>query len=268
MKLTARDRAAGIRRIAQILKTGTASPFEFEGGCRYGLRASLCLMGWAWSRADSEAADMVATALQMNRAVRPTWQQGQPEWVDEIIERTRCAWCGTKLVEPARNLNGVPRKYCSDLCGQAAYKHRARRSGEAVSKAEYLARCAMQTEQTRQERARPCAHCGKSFSPARQGYRFCSRQCADAGSPRPNRLQHVPCPGCGEPMSPAKGRRYCSQACYHKHGRPVQKPERTCPICKTVFRAHVPASPKVYCSRTCSGLARRAGIKGAKPVPA
>ncbi|SDD71836.1 hypothetical protein [Rhodospira trueperi] len=251
------DRARRIATVAAILRDWSASPFEHEGACRHGIRAGLCLDGWPWPRADAEAVHVVSEALAANGATRPTWADGQPEWIDELTERTRCAWCGNGMPPASEaHRNGVPRKYCSALCGRLAYAHKARRSGEVHSMAEYLAACAARKEQTRIERRKPCKHCGTLFTPERAEHRFCSRECAHAGMKRSNKLKYVPCKGCGEPIHPAKGREYCSNACYHKH-RERKQPERTCPVCGTVFRLHVPAAKKECCSRQCAWELRR-----------
>src|SRR5690606_16914077 len=80
--------------------------------CRHEMRSGLCLRGWPWADADAAAAEIVAAALNMVGARRPTWQQGQPEYVQfgvVLEERTRCVVCGWKLPEGHR-------LYCSPTC--------------------------------------------------------------------------------------------------------------------------------------------------------
>src|SRR5690606_914919 len=105
-----------IDTVARLMKAAkesgaAATLLNFEGPCRHGLRSRLCLEGWPWQDADAMAADIVATAMRQIGAQRPTWAEGQPEWSQQgagaLIERTRCAHCGSPL--PDEN-----RKYCSE----------------------------------------------------------------------------------------------------------------------------------------------------------
>lgn len=105
-----------VETVATILKSGESSPFAFEASCRHGLRSRLCLAGWGWQDADALAADIVAEALRRIGARRPTWEEGQPDYVQNgggaLIERTRCVRCHTPLPEGHF-------KFCSRLCGQS-----------------------------------------------------------------------------------------------------------------------------------------------------
>jgi hypothetical protein len=98
--------------VADILRTGEPTLFCFEAACRHGVRVSLILSGWRWSRADEQAAAIVALALALLGAKRPTWQQGQPDYCQEgtIILRERCLHCGKPL------LNMLGTKYCDEYC--------------------------------------------------------------------------------------------------------------------------------------------------------
>lgn len=115
-------RQARVRQIADVLKTYTASPFQYEAACRHGLRAQLCLNGWDWHEADREAHQLVQAALDMIGARRPSWWLGQPDAVREGVrahERTSCARCGKRLPEDARF-------WCSDVCRDAGKTDRRR----------------------------------------------------------------------------------------------------------------------------------------------
>jgi hypothetical protein len=109
------DRLAG--ELARVIKLAfaagdTGSLFGMEGPLRAGIRSDLCLAGWTWETADSMARDLLAEAFRRARAVRPSWYEGQPEWVIRpgvLIERTRCVECG-KPLEPTQ------RKFCSTIC--------------------------------------------------------------------------------------------------------------------------------------------------------
>ncbi|MBL0934244.1 MAG: hypothetical protein IBJ07_05795 [Rhizobiaceae bacterium] len=102
--------------VATILKTGDPTPFAFEATCRHALRSKLCLEGWKWHEADSLSVEIVTTALNRIGARRPTWAEGQPEYVQNgagaLIERTRCIRCHKPLPEGHF-------KFCSFLCGQS-----------------------------------------------------------------------------------------------------------------------------------------------------
>lgn len=104
-----------IDQTAAILRQGEPTSFAFEGFMRHGLRSGLCLRGWSWPAADEMASDIVRSALAQIGAKRPTYQQGQPEWVQYgvvLVERERCVQCGAKL--PVGH-----RKFCSSRCARA-----------------------------------------------------------------------------------------------------------------------------------------------------
>lgn len=104
-----------IDQTAAIMRCGEPTDFAFEGFMRHGLRSGLCLRGWSWPDADDMAADIVRSALAQIGAKRPTYQQGQPEWVQDGVitfERERCIRCGWPM--PEGNW-----KYCSERCSSA-----------------------------------------------------------------------------------------------------------------------------------------------------
>ncbi len=97
----------------QALEDGRiVTPLSCEAIFRQTIRASLCLEGWRWRDADKEAATVVGVVLSILQAKRPTWEQGQREYVTyggALIERTRCSNCGKKL-------EGDQLRFCSSLC--------------------------------------------------------------------------------------------------------------------------------------------------------
>lgn len=103
----------------------TGSLFGMEGPLRHEIRSDLCLQAWNWVEANSMARELLDDAFRRARASRPTWEEGQPEWVIHeglLIERTFCANCFKPLPD------GRP-KFCCDLCstasrGRAAKRHR------------------------------------------------------------------------------------------------------------------------------------------------
>ncbi|MBX9452050.1 MAG: hypothetical protein KL801_09445 [Mesorhizobium sp.] len=127
-----RDRQKGIRdKIVAIMRTVEPTPFAAEGPCRAGIRASLCLQGWAWANADAVAAEIVAAALNIAGARRPTWYEGQPEYTQPgalPILRERCIRCRGPL--PVGHY-----KFCSKVCSDGYHADR----GNAHAAAERLA---------------------------------------------------------------------------------------------------------------------------------
>lgn len=108
---------AGLRRIMrhEFVAGRTATLFGLEGPLRHALRETLCLQGWDWADADDAARQLVDAALASLWAMRPTWNEGQPEWAIEqgtLIARTRCARCHAPLPEGHH-------KFCSRLCSTA-----------------------------------------------------------------------------------------------------------------------------------------------------
>lgn len=248
-----------VENVVIILKTGEPTRFALEGSCRHGLRAGLCLDGWKWQEADEAAAEIVTTALKQIGAQRPTWAEGQPEWQEPLTERLYCARCKKRLPPPSEDHNnGIPRKYCSRLCLTAASHHRARLSGERMSRAERIAQWTAETAKRRKERVRPCERCGEPFLPTQNSVRFCSVQCAAIERAKVARKPDQPCLTCGEPFH-AKGssQKYCSMEC-RDVGRRGQH-ERMCPVCLSVFTARRPSDQAVTCSRRCGWQLRRQG---------
>lgn len=108
--------------VAPILKRGEPTIFAFEGAIRAAIRSRLCIRGWDWQDADFAAAGVVGAALNVIGAQRPTWQEGQPDWVNDAgakIDRVSCAHCGRTLPEGHW-------KFCSELCKDAYHGRMAR----------------------------------------------------------------------------------------------------------------------------------------------
>lgn len=113
---------AGMTRAA-LASGRIVTPLNREAVHRHVLRRVLILQGWRWRLADEAAARVVEVSLEILQAKRPTWNQGQPEYVINpglLIERTRCAECGKRL-PPERP------KFCSDGCANAFRLRQMRR---------------------------------------------------------------------------------------------------------------------------------------------
>lgn len=116
-----KDRKKAIRdRIMPIMRVAEPTPFAAEGPCRHGIRSSLCLQGWSWAEADAIANEIVAAALNIAGAKRPTWKAGQPEWTQDgalPILRERCIRCRKPLPEGHH-------KFCSKVCSDGYHMDR------------------------------------------------------------------------------------------------------------------------------------------------
>lgn len=122
-----------VRDLARVIRMAfaagaTGSLWGLEGPLRAGIRSDLCLQGWRWRDADDMAREILDEAFRIVRALRPSWNDGQPEWTVEagtLIERTRCVRCGKPLPEENH-------KFCSVICrnGQDNYIARIKRAGE------------------------------------------------------------------------------------------------------------------------------------------
>lgn len=166
------DKTGAIRnRIAAIMEEAEPTPFAAEGPCRAGVRSSLCLQGWDWTPADTIAAEIVAAALNMVGARRPTWYEGQPEYTQPgalPIERDNCINCRKPLPEGHW-------KFCSKPCGDAYHgrlaNERAREEINATRRARMAAWSASQPK-------RLCEWCGRDYPPKRPNQRYCCARCA------------------------------------------------------------------------------------------
>lgn len=261
-----RERRKHLTEVAAAVMREAQNPFNAEGPLRHGFRSGLCLEGWHWNDADDEAAQIVAIALRWVGAKRPTWEEAQPEWWAQLIEHKHCVRC-TRIIPDDRTGGQRGRGavlYCSNECASSAYSERSRLQMEAVSRGEYLARCAARREGTLAAEI-DCDHCHKPFRP---GYsimrrRFCSIACADAGKARRLSARHeIACTACGEPFRPkALDAKYCSSSCYNEMRARASNGwrgvERQCEICAGIFRVHSAKKPQRTCSRRCGWMLRR-----------
>lgn len=207
-----------VEAVATMLDFGRPTRFALEGPCRHGLRIEFCLSGVPWHESDDRANKIVCEALRQIGAVRPTWQQGQPEYCQDGFsptEFTRCQNCGT-AIDPYTNQNGRPRKYCGTLCAVLVYQRKVAKGQEQTSRVEYIARMAAQSATHRHERAKPCKHCGATFIPDHRREReqmFCSQACGAAS----RRREEKTCPCCGQKFRPVAATRiFCSAECHRQ----------------------------------------------------
>lgn len=237
-----------VQRVFDIMRDWRCSPFEHEGATRHGLRAALCAEGYGWERSDHEADLIVQAGLSRMGAVRPTWDQGQPEYV---LAREDCRWCARPM--PAEEAEGLRRgQFCSVECARAAITARELRTTNGVDKV------AMAAAAVIRRAVRPqltCEQCNKKFqqygyADRRQAPRFCSHRCAHIAS---RTVAERPCETCRQPFRPAqngKAGKFCSVAC--KNARPLD--DATCVICSRVFEAKT-GKDQSFCSHACCKMA-------------
>lgn len=130
LKIADDRRRAITLRIAGLMRRAEPTPFSAEGPARAGLRAALCLKGWRWTVADRLAAEIVAAALALVGAKRPSWAEGQRAFTTDGAwreERERCVRCFKPLPEGHVI-------YCGRLCGNAH-----RRAQETARRREEIA---------------------------------------------------------------------------------------------------------------------------------
>ena len=249
--------------VMDILRDWRFSAFEHEGACWHGIRQSLCLQGYSWGRSDFEAFQIVAEGLRTLGATRPTWWQGQREYCQYENVRSECVHCCGSIPDDRRDKGGV--YYCSDDCRRfSALRHREKMERQ-VSMSEHLAALAVKSVKLRDSRRRHCQHCQALFVPTRQGARdqqHCSLKCAKAAIT----VHHPkPCDQCGEMFKPrsANGhvKRFCSMQCAGRYraehvAEYRQQPEKSCTVCRSIFRPTAITGKDVYCSRTCRSVAR------------
>lgn len=241
----------GLRRrhkIDQILdrmRDWRLTPFENEGACRAGLRSALCLEGYGWHRADEEAAGLVAEALRLMGAVRPTWEQGQREY---SVPRENCTWCCRLIPEELQNGTRPPR-FCSDVCARAALQHR---DFEVRAHDDAMYYSALDVIRRFRFPARDCVQCGKQFRTFNwEGFGvYCSRECYRAAK---SYIQERECPCCGKRFRPKQIARldrevglFCSKSCRYA----AKRPARDCVICGDSFQPRSEYS--FFCSPTCN----------------
>ncbi len=206
-----------IRRVAEILATGTPTKWRWESACRRGVRAALCLKGWKWDVADDRASRIVSLALhRLGAGARPTWRVAaldeRQQRVGEV-EYQFCRRCGGRQ-EP-----GSSSPWCSRECWRGEREAlrfvQSRRDDEIAAATRAAIFGAGVAPLPRGNR---CRQCSKQFVPTGdRSQRYCSYRCFRAAGPR------VPMKDCLVCASPFRGqsnaRLYCSPACVAEGGR-------------------------------------------------
>ncbi len=208
-----------LKDVAALLACGMSSRFQFEAAARHGLRSGFCLDGLPWITADERAAEIVGAALRKIGAKRPSYQEGQIQYADRDERNEICKSCG-KLFEHD-GYDHKPRVFCSTLC-KWRDQYKRQREGERMSRAEYAAQRAAQSQTLRESFARHCAYCKRWFIPS-YGYenyeaaakaKYCSIDCRNKSYVRTDYPQ-VECLNCHKVFEQRdKPRKYCSRDCY------------------------------------------------------
>jgi len=237
------QRAHIVAMVGETLSHWTSSPFEHEGAARAAVRSALCLDAIGWDQSDYEAATIVAEGLASKGARRPTWDEGQREYVEP---RDTCAWCGGGVPEDLLVGNHRTR-FCSSVCARSAITHRDLAQTRSEGKA-YDA--AMDIIIRARNPAIDCKECGKAFRPSKDGQKFCSHGCSVTADTLPDQ----PCEHCGTLFHPkVAATKYCSQHCSGAARR--KNFIRVCACCGDVYQPT--NNHRVYCSKRCTDEAKR-----------
>lgn len=215
------DREHLIEAIGGHLGKWQSSPFEFEGACRAGARAALCLAGDRWEEADQEAASLVEEALRKSGARRPTWEQGQREYTEP---EGQCLWCGGEVPSEMRTS-----RYCSEHCAKMARQRRD--FADRTLQDNSYASVAYALDRAR-SKTRACQSCGGAFKSRDPDAVFCSLQCSVDFNSQPTQANE--CQLCGKPyLSVYTHAGFCSQTCRAKSAMMTSgqwKPKRLSPV--------------------------------------
>jgi hypothetical protein len=166
-----------ISAVAAILDAGRPTYFRREGMLRHNLRSGRCLEGWTWRKADDYAAHILVLAFLELRAIRPSWDEGQPEYTrTRGSGRVFCANADCQRVID-RDVDQVAR-YCSEECRLRAKSKRGYDMHRAVrvnyARAQRVALRAI-------AEPRQCEWCAREFLPldytGKKPQRFCSLTC-------------------------------------------------------------------------------------------
>lgn len=247
-------RAHIIEHIVTEMRDWRTTAFEKEGPLVAGIRSALCLAGHRWEPAHREAKALVAQALRTLGVERPTWDQGQREYVDP---RENCRWCQKPI--PGELLIGRRSGgFCSAVCAQTAILRRNLTQVRAEALAYQDAR---EVVIRSRNPVRECVECGTNFRPMEPDGKFCSSACmGKSWTTHPVKA----CVHCGKSFrgrtSEADKDHFCSAECYRKHGRTTRY-DRSCDACGMPFVAKL--SHARCCSNRCASFLSR--VRAGRP---
>lgn len=237
-------RSSVVSKLMDVMRDWRSSPFEHEATCRHSIRSALCLQGNSWPASDQEAARVVAESLMRLGAERPTWDEGQREYV---TPRENCYWCGGLLAEDAYAGNRKDR-FCSSACARSAI---ASRNFGMHYRQHEIGSAAYRIISRERTDLRTCKHCGEAFHPASNGGHggrqvFCSVKCRSAAR---RVVPERQCQHCERVFRPGRADKiFCSDACYRAHGPTIRRIFR-CEFCSRAFDAK--SANARYCGAYC-----------------
>ncbi|WGG58253.1 hypothetical protein [Brucella intermedia] len=232
-------RQSMVNRVMDTLTDWRLSRFEREGPVVAGLRSALCLEGYPFAQAEREAESLVSTAFTKLGYARPSYEEGQREYV---TPRENCAWCDMLIPEEFFR-EDRPINYCSDICAKAALQWRDFK-GRYRDSIAY--RAAYDTIRRSQYSTRNCETCGTSFRPHNEDGKYCSIKCRHIGL---TKYSHRPCQLCGKDFRPSRPNHiYCSMKCVSESQKITVK--RLCLHCGMDFET-TPSEDQKYCSVKC-----------------
>lgn len=246
--LAGKRRESAIGRVMDLLDDWRWTPFENEAAARHGLRQSFCLKSLGWETADLESASLVADALKAMGITRPSWIEGQRQYVIAVED---CAWCSLPL--PAEVREGARRgRFCSSVCASNSLNHRSYESRARYDAVRIIAAGVLRREE---RESRPCKHCGIDFKPFShagnskvENQSFCSNRCWTASR---RTLLDKHCAACSAVFRPTtQDRKFCSPACAVSIVF-----VRECAVCSCQYESRSKQSR--HCSMACNLKASR-----------
>lgn len=236
-----------VDKVVDLMRGWRSTPFEREGPIRAGLRSSFCLKGVRWHHADMEAASIVATALSILGAERPTWEQGQREFV---IPRENCSWCEDPIPEKYLG-SGFTKRFCSDECARSAVTYRDFETRKIDSE---MYRSAMDIIIREKNPEKRCKWCDRPFNPYKGHNEYCSPECGFASR---RTVHEQECPTCQKVFRPMNNfTTFCCRECANIAQR-IHPQSHECAQCGKSFEHRYGRSANTYCSKACAALAKR-----------
>lgn len=230
-----------VARVIDNLSTYQRTPFENEADVRAGLRSFFCLAGHSWTVADNEAEKLLLSAFQKMGVKRPTWDEGQRQFV---IARENCTWCNCDL---DRTQLDRKQRFCSEVCAKAALAHY---DWERVRKESAIAVAATKMLSRAKNPPRTCDFCGLDFFPRNYlAERYCSERCKAESQVKLRRCcAYSRCKKEFYPLS--RGNQfYCSAVCRSKAGKNIKSIEISCEQCRQTF--HASREDARFCGQEC-----------------
>lgn len=248
-----------LERVEGVLGDWRLSPFENEAACVHGLRQGLCESGHGWARSQAEALILVGQGLDRLGAERPSWEQGQREYVEPA---ENCRWCARPLDE-----GRMKSRFCAPHCAKMFIE---RRSFECRAIDDKTRRAAYKVAGRAKMEPRDCLQCKEAFQPEQSNPsgRFCCNECRTIyrASDEARKFDQT-CGCCGKAFRSVKEKvTACSQACASRlrrrcDGQIKQPTVRPCTWCKTPFLAKLDQAQ--FCSASCR--AYDLGMRKGKP---